>query len=446
MRKTTKPSSGLSSTQSTKLLPLRTPKSQIPPTGAFHSREPSKISSLAKTVKNSPIGPSTSKYKENSENEPKLKKASSFKSIQSVNTLPQAPETVLRSNKLNLTPWEQTEILEYEKIFFFSKKQFKIRKTSCFNNGFDNDQNEYKANIGDHIAYRYEVISLLGKGSFGQVFKVFDHREKELQALKIIKNRPKFHKQGAIEVQVLQSFRQIPENTLIQIKESFNFREHLCITFELFSINLFEYLKLSNFKGLSLGFIQRIAEQLLTGLKLCKTLGIIHCDLKPENILLKHPRQTSVKIIDFGSSCFEGQQVFTYIQSRFYRAPEVVLRFAYSSSIDMWSFGCILVELFTGFPLFAGEDERDQLFSMIEVLGELPESVLEKVELDKVSWDLKGSKRVPGSKKIKDVLRGCDEEFIDLVTRCLQWEVAARISPDEALKHPWIHKNISVPI
>lgn len=88
---------------------------------------------------------------------------------------------------------------------------------------------------------------------------------------------------------------------------------------------------------------------------------IIHCDLKPENILLRSKSRTDIKIIDFGSSCHVNERMYTYIQSRFYRAPEIIFGIPYDLAIDMWSFGCILVELYTGFPLFPGESEEDQL-------------------------------------------------------------------------------------
>jgi len=100
--------------------------------------------------------------------------------------------------------------------------------------------------------------------------------------------------------------------------------------------------------------------------------------------------RSSIKVIDFGSSCFETERIYTYIQSRFYRAPEVILGSKYGMPIDMWSFGecpgnvcpkripltspnpsgCILAELYTGYPLLPGEDEGDQFSVMVELLGE----------------------------------------------------------------------------
>jgi len=87
--------------------------------------------------------------------------------------------------------------------------------------------------------------------------------------------------------------------------------------------------------------------------------NIIHCDLKPENILLRKKNKSGIKIIDFGSSCFGDKRVYTYIQSRFYRSPEVIFGLEYSTAIDMWSFGCVLFELYTGDPLFPGESESE---------------------------------------------------------------------------------------
>jgi dual specificity tyrosine-phosphorylation-regulated kinase 2/3/4 len=107
--------------------------------------------------------------------------------------------------------------------------------------------------------------------------------------------------------------------------------------------NLYEFIKETNFSGFSLDLIRRFAIQILQALHFFKRQKIIHCDLKPENILLKEENKSGIKVIDVGSGCFEGKQIYTYIQSRFYRAPEIILGVKYTTAIDMWSFGCILV-------------------------------------------------------------------------------------------------------
>lgn len=164
-------------------------------------------------------------------------------------------------------------------------------------------------------------------------------------------------------------------------------RNHLCLVFELLSYNLYDLIRNTNFKGVSLNLTRKFAAQLCTALLFLSTpdLSIIHCDLKPENILLCNPKRSAIKIVDFGSSCQLGQrvsfgkisilfqyyintcllQIYQYIQSRFYRSPEVLLGIPYDLAIDMWSLGCILVEMHTGEPLFSGTNEVLILFCKI---------------------------------------------------------------------------------
>ena len=100
--------------------------------------------------------------------------------------------------------------------------------------------------------------------------------------------------------------------------------------------------------------------------------------------MLKHPTKSSIKVIDFGSSCLENEKVYTYIQSRFYRSPEVILGMSYNMAIDMWSLGCILAELYTGYPLFPGENEQEQLSCIMEIRGVPDRYLIEKSTRKKV--------------------------------------------------------------
>ena len=114
----------------------------------------------------------------------------------------------------------------------------------------------------DHIAYRYEIMHFLGKGSFGIAVKCYDHKHKEEVALKIIKNKKKYYYQAGVELKILQFLRENdPDDTMniIHMKDYVVFRSHLCISFELISINLYEFLKMNDFEGLSLGLIRRFA-------------------------------------------------------------------------------------------------------------------------------------------------------------------------------------------
>ena len=142
------------------------------------------------------------------------------------------------------------------------------------------------------------------------------------------------------------------------------------------SINLYDQIKNNNFTCLGLPLIRKYAIQILKTLKMLKNHSIIHCDLKPENILLVNLHKSAIKLIDFGSSCFQSEQIYTYIQSRFYRAPEIMLGVRYTMAIDIWSLGCILAELFSGFPIFPGISEPEQMAFIMEVNGVPPDELL----------------------------------------------------------------------
>ena len=372
--------------------------------------------------------------------------------------LPLTSESALKQFSSYLSPYESTEILSFAEIYFLAHSIAKTKLSSVNNSGFDDDKGDYKIIIGDHIAYRYEIKTILGKGSFGQVVKVFDHKDKIELAVKIIKNRPRFHQQAVEEIEILKYLKEKDLDSsysIVHIKDHFIFRKHAIIIFELLSIDLYQFIKLAKFRGLSQHLIRKFAVQILQALRLCDRYKIIHCDLKPENILLTSSVDTNLKVIDFGSACFYDKRMYTYIQSRFYRAPEIILGLAYTTSIDMWSFGCILVELYTGRPVFPGESEIDQIQCMMEVLG-MPEiSMLRKGTRVKVFFDdclqpkvvanSKGRKRIPGAKKLCEVLLGAEEGFVDLVAQCLEWDYHKRITPDEALMHEWMQESCPTP-
>ena len=372
--------------------------------------------------------------------------------------LPMTPAVALKKHRDALSGYEQGEILDYPQVWYLGSAAHKLMNTpsSNVNNyGYDDERGDYNVMLRDHIGYRYEIVAPLGKGSFGQVVKCFDHKTQSVTALKLIRNKKRFHHQALVEVKLLQYCKERDPNdqaNLVHMEEYFYFRNHLCITFELMSINLYELIKNNNFQGLSLGLIRRFAVQLLTALRALKKLHIIHCDLKPENILLRQPNKSGIKIIDFGSSCFEDERVYTYIQSRFYRSPEVILGLPYDTAIDMWSFGCILAELYTGYPLFPGENEMEQMGCIMEVFQQPPQELVEISSRRKMFFDSsgqprvvpnsRGKKRRPGSKDLSSVLQCKDAKFIDFLKNCLKWDPRERFSPEDAIQHEWILEGL----
>lgn len=386
-----------------------------------------------------------------------------------------SPRQVIEVYRSRLTKYEASEILHYPEIYFIGANPNKSRlqagnNIAVKNFGFDDASGSYIHVPHDHIAYRYEMLKTIGKGSFGSVIRAFDHKLMQNVALKMVRNEKRFHQQAQTEISILKHLRQKDVNNsmnVVHMFEHFIFRDHTCITFELLSLNLYELTRKNKFAGFSIHLVRRFAYSILKCLEALNENKIIHCDLKPENVLLKQQSRSGIKVIDFGSSCFENERIHSYIQSRFYRSPETILGAKYGMPIDMWSLGCILAELATGHPLLPGEDEGDQLACIIELLNMPPASLLQQAKPCRVKQFIssKGLPRYcatevlpdgriillggkssrgkprgpPGSRTWTQALGGCDDiNFIDFVRRCLEWDPQIRMTPAMALRHPWL--------
>ena len=231
------------------------------------------------------------------------------------------------------------------------------------------------------------------------------------------------------------------------MKDFFKFRSLIWITFEILSINLYNFKKNNDFRRVSLRLTKRFAIQILASLLYMAEHKIIHYDMKPENILLRNINKSGIKIIDFGSGCFENERIYTYIRSRFYRAPKIILGIAYTWAIDMWSFDWILFELYTGYPLFAGENKQEQLQWIMEIKGVPPKSLIVDASRTRIFFDdeynpklwenSRGKIRTPDSKDLSKVISWDDPDFVDFIDKCTEWKVTDRLSPADALHHQW---------
>ncbi|OBZ81991.1 Dual specificity tyrosine-phosphorylation-regulated kinase 4 [Choanephora cucurbitarum] len=371
--------------------------------------------------------------------------------------MPKTPAIAIKFYGHHLSPFEQSEIQSYPEIYFVgqhAKKFQALTDNPALNYGYDDERGDYKTIISDHLAYRYEILEELGRGSFGQVVKCYDHKTASTVAVKLIRNKKRFYAQARTEVKILSDLsRWDPEDRHHNVKmtDSFVFRSHLCIAFECLSMNLYEFIKVNNFQGFHITLIKRFTIQLLRSLSLLARHGVVHCDLKPENILLKHPTKSTIKVIDFGSSCLEHQRVYTYIQSRFYRSPEIILGLDYNTAIDMWSLGCIIAELYTGVPIFPGENEQEQLACIMEIMGPPEQELIQQSERRHLFFDRRGEPRAvtnsrgkrrrAGTKTLSQALRCNDALFLDFIQQCLQWDPSKRLNPEQAFHHEWIAQS-----
>jgi len=150
-------------------------------------------------------------------------------------------------------------------VYFLAPKKNKYNPTKLerlVNNGFDDQEGYYKIVSGDQIGYRFQIIELIGKGAFGQVLKCMDHKTKELVAIKMVKNQKKYYYQAAVEAKLLLLLKENdPDGVerVVKLQDYFVWRNHLCIVFDLYSINLYEFIKMYDYQGFDYGLIRRFA-------------------------------------------------------------------------------------------------------------------------------------------------------------------------------------------
>ncbi|GET87112.1 protein kinase, putative [Leishmania tarentolae] len=348
---------------------------------------------------------------------------------------------------------------------------------------------------GEEIAERYVVKEVIGKGSFGTVLHCIDQKYNEAVAVKVIRSGPYFESQGWFEAQVVAHLNNDPalQNLVVQLRKVFLWKGHMVLVFEPLSFSLYRLITLTKYNGVSLDLTRKFAYQMIKVLLVLEQHQppIIHCDLKPENVLLRDPSRSEVRVIDFGSACYQQQPKWSppppqvvlpptspssspglpwdsaaegasggvkstptvddgsvplsplkgqqqrphvttglntasvdtalrsgdtaataeeaasvgntgdaapaaaaaagagtgdgkggdiimpkYIQSRYYRSPEVILELGYTTAIDRWSLGCFLVEMHTGVPLFPGKNEGDMVAYFTSILGPLPDYMI----------------------------------------------------------------------
>jgi dual specificity tyrosine-phosphorylation-regulated kinase 2/3/4 len=355
----------------------------------------------------------------------------------------------LKEYKTELTELELSEVFNYKVIYYWGMIEEKEARVKAHKYG-DDEKGNLMLFKRDHIGYRYEIVNLLGQGSFGQVCECIDHKDNQRVAIKIIKNAKQFVKPATNEIKILKLIKEKDpdqQSNILHIKDTFTFRSHICIVTELLGKNLYEVHKDKGFCSFPASVIKKFAVQILTALNFLSNNHIIHCDLKPENILISKTDKNSIKLADFGSSCLETEKIFSYIQSRFYRAPEVILGFNYGCGIDMWSFGCILAELANGKPLFPAGCERELLQMIMQVKGLVPNELLaisskkkKFFEAGEIVPDRNCKVLTPMSLRMEEIVDG-ESGFVDFVQRCLEWNPEKRMSPAEALEHAWLKKS-----
>lgn len=326
--------------------------------------------------------------------------------------------------------------------------------------GFE-ESKDFLVKYGDVIANRYKVVEGIGRAAFSKTVRAHDLQTNTPVCLKIIKNNKDFVDQGLDEIKLLKMLNDKDpkdEHSILRMHDYFYYKEHLFIVSELLRANLYEFQQYDRETAESpyftLSRIQCIAKQVLKSLTFLHELDLIHCDLKPENILMRSYTDCTVRLIDFGSSCFTTDRMSSYAQSRAYRAPEVILGATYSQKVDLWSLGCILAELYTGEVLFRNKSVATLLARMVSIRGPFDSELLARgadshkyftkegfpFEMEEMSGALVVLR--PKRTCLRRRLGECDDDFVNFLEQLLRVNPDARPTALEALEHPWIRKSL----
>lgn len=284
----------------------------------------------------------------------------------------------------------------------------------------------------------YMAERVVGTGSFGVVFQAKCLETGETVAIKKVLQDRRYKNRE------LQLMRLMDHPNVISLKHCFfsstaKDELYLNLVMEYVPESLYKVLKhyTTSNQRMPLIYVKLYMYQIFRGLAYIHNVpGVCHRDVKPQNVLVD-PLTHQVKLCDFGSAkvLVRGESNIAYICSRYYRAPELIFGATeYTSSVDIWSAGCILAELLLGQPLFPGENAVDQLVEIIKVLGTPTREDVRCMNPNYTSFKFPQVKGHPWHKIFQERM---PHEAIDLVSRLLQYSPTLRFNALEACAHPF---------
>ncbi|XP_041735799.1 serine/threonine-protein kinase MAK-like isoform X7 [Coregonus clupeaformis] len=281
---------------------------------------------------------------------------------------------------------------------------------------------------------RYTQLKQLGDGTYGSVLMGKSNESGELVAIKRMKR--KFYSwEECMNLREVKSLKKLNHANVVKLKEVIRENDHLYFVFEYMKENLYQLMKDRN-KLFPESAIRNISFQILQGLSFIHKHGFFHRDMKPENLLCMGPEL--VKIADFGLAReIRSRPPYTdYVSTRWYRAPEVLLRSSiYSSPIDMWAVGCIMAELYALRPLFPGNSEVDEIFKICQVLGTVKKSDWPEGYQLASAMNFRFPQCVPTH--LKTLIPNASTEAIALMKDLLMWDPKKRPTAVQALRYPY---------
>ncbi|KAK1171631.1 serine/threonine-protein kinase ICK-like [Acipenser oxyrinchus oxyrinchus] len=283
---------------------------------------------------------------------------------------------------------------------------------------------------------RYTTLKQLGDGTYGSVLLGRNLESGQLVAIKKMKR--KFYSwEECMNLREVKSLKKLNHANVVKLKEVIRENDQLYFVFEYMKENLYQLMK-DRVKLFPESSVRNIMYQILQGMAFIHKHGFFHRDMKPENLLCMGPEL--VKIADFGLAReIRSRPPYTdYVSTRWYRAPEVLLRSTnYSSPIDQWAVGCIMAELYTLRPLFPGSSEVDTIFKICQVLGTPNKNDWSEGYQLAAAMHFRWPQCVPSN--LKTLVPNASSEAIHLMRDMLQWDPKKRPTASQALRYSYFY-------
>lgn len=291
------------------------------------------------------------------------------------------------------------------------------------------------------VPQRYQMLSPVGSGAYGQVCSAFDTKYNMKVAIKKLARpfQSAIHaKRTYREVRMLKHMN---HENIIGLMDIFTPNKGLSDFQDVYLVTHLMGADLNNIiktQRLTDDHVQFLVYQILRGLKYVHSAGIIHRDLKPSNIAVNE--DCELKILDFGLARHADDEMTGYVATRWYRAPEVMLNWMhYSQTLDIWSVGCIMAELLTGKTLFPGTDHIDQLTRIMTLVGTPNDELLKKISSEEARNYIKSLPKMH-RKNFTHFFIGASEHAVDLLGKMLELDADKRITAEDALAHPYFQQ------
>ncbi|KAH8086272.1 Pkinase-domain-containing protein [Filobasidium floriforme] len=292
----------------------------------------------------------------------------------------------------------------------------------------------------------YIQLEKLGEGTYATVYKGRSRTTQEIVALKEI-HLDAEEGTPSTAIREISLMKELKHPNIVRLHDVIHTETKLILIFEYCEHDLKRHMDLHGDRGaLDLQVVKSFMHQLLKGIAFCHDNRVLHRDLKPQNLLIN--KRGELKIGDFGLARAFGVPVNTFsneVVTLWYRAPDVLLGSrTYSTSIDLWSAGCIFAEMISGVPIFRGRDNTDQLNQIIRVLGTPDDRTMRKIMQDSPEVQGRALHRYP-RQDLRGLIPRAPKEAIDLLEGLLEFEPSQRLTAHEALRHPYFLSNTASP-